>query len=86
MQLTREEIFNELKDILVSADERNRALLENCTEDSDLMRDFGFSSVNMLYLVIVIEESFGIRFENVGVSDFKRVGDVITYIQGALSK
>ena len=48
------------------------------------MADFGFSSVSMLYMVIAIEEVFNIRFEDVGVSDFDTLGDVITYIEGKL--
>lgn len=84
--MTREEIFNTLKEVLITADDRNKEAVEACTEESDLMKDFGFSSVNMLYLVIAIEETFDIRFTDVGVSDFKRVGDVITYIEGELKK
>ena len=38
----------------------------------------------MLYTVIGIEEMFGIRFENVGMSDFKTLGDVVDYIEKAL--
>ena len=83
--MTRAEIFNKLKEILVSADERNREAVEKCSEDSDLIHDFGFSSVNMLYLVISIEEEFDIRFKELGVSDFKKVSDVITYIEGELN-
>lgn len=82
--MTRVEIFEKLKEILVSADERNRALVENSTEESDLVRDFGFSSINMLYLVIAIEETFDIRFKEMGIGDLKKVGDVITYIEGEM--
>ena len=81
MQLTRNDIIEQLKDILLSADERNSAIIETATEDSRLMADFGFSSVSMLYMVIAIEEVFNIRFEDVGVSDFDTLGDVITYIE-----
>ena len=84
MQLTRNDIIEQLKDILLSADERNSAIIETATEDSRLMADFGFSSVSMLYMVIAIEEVFNIRFEDVGVSDFDTLGDVITYIEGKL--
>ncbi len=84
--MTRQEIFDKLKEIMIEADDRNREIVENSTEDTDLMKDFGFSSVNMLYIVIMIEESFGIRFENVGVQDMRKVGDVINYIAEELEK
>lgn len=84
--MTRQEIFDKLKEILIRMEVKDQATIENCTEDTDLISDFGFSSVNMLYIVIVIEETFNIRFENVGVSDMKVVRDVITYIEGELNK
>ena len=84
MQLTRNDIIEQLKEILLSADDRNVELIESATEDSRLIEDFGFSSVSMLYTVIAIEEVFDIRFEDVGVTDFATLGDVVTYIEGAL--
>lgn len=84
MQLTRDEIISRLKDILLTADDRNQTLVETCTEDSKLTTDFGFSSVAMLYMVIAIEEVFDIRFDDVGISDFVTLGDVVNYIEGKL--
>ena len=84
MLMTRKEIFDRLKDLLVSADGRNAALAEHCTEASRLVADFGLSSVNMLYMVIAIEEDFDIRFEDVGINSFETLGDVIDYIEGQL--
>ena len=50
-------------------------------ENSRLVDDLGFSSVDMLYMMIATEESFGIRFENIGVMDLATVGSVIDYIE-----
>lgn len=83
MQLTRPELIEQLKDILLSAGIESAAA-ENCTEDSRLIEDFGLSSVSMLYLVIAIEETFNIRFEGVGMTDFVTLGDVLNYIEGRL--
>lgn len=79
--MTRHEILNELKAILLSEDERNREYLEHCTEDAELIGDLGLNSVGILYLVISIEETFQIRFDNTGIADFKTVGDVVGYIE-----
>lgn len=84
MQLTRKDIIDKLKDILLSADERNKDLIEKVTEDSSLMGDLGFSSVGMLYMVIAIEESFKIRFDNVGSDNFKTIRDVVNFIEEKL--
>ena len=84
--MTRQEIFDQLKEIMLEADDRNREIVEKSTEETDLMKDFGFSSVNMLYIVIMIEESFDIRFSDLGVRDLRKVGDVISYISEELEK
>ena len=84
--MNRAEIIEKLKEILLSADERNRAVVENCTEDSNLMTDFGMTSVGMLYIVIAIEEMFNIRMDDVSFGEFRTVGDVADYIEKKLGK
>ena len=84
MQLSRNEIFERLKDILVISDDRNREAIAACTEDSKLITDLGLSSVGMLYVVIASEETFHIRFENVGMADFETVKNVLDYIEEKL--
>lgn len=80
MQLTRDEIIEQLKDILMTADDKNAALVVSCTESSVLSTDLGLSSVAMLYMVIAIEETFDVRFDDVGMDDFKTLGDVVDFI------
>ena len=80
--MSRSEIIEKLKEIMIAADRGNREKFYNVTEATTLTTDLGFSSVNILYVVIVIEEVFGIRFENVTVSHFQTVGDVVDYIEG----
>ncbi len=84
MQLSRNEIIEKLKDILVSAGDGNTAMVDGCTESTKLITELGLSSVSMLFMVIAIEEEFGIRFDNVGVSDFETLGNVVDYIEGKL--
>lgn len=79
--MSREEIKGQLKSILISADSRNAAALVNFREDANLSTDMGITSVGMLYMVIAIEETFGIRFDNVGMNDFTTLGDVVNYIE-----
>ena len=82
--MSRTEIIEKLKEILLAADDRNRDKVAACTEESRLVADLGFSSVSMLYMVIAIEEEMNIRFDNVGASDFQPLGDVVSYIEAKL--
>lgn len=82
--MTRTEIIEKLRSILLSTDDRNQEVIANCTEQSRLKTDLGFSSISMLYMVIAIEEEFDLRFDNVGSSDFSTLGDVVDYIEEKL--
>ena len=83
--LSRAEIFEKLKEILLFADIKNQAVIEKCDESTKLVTDLGFNSVSVLYMVIAIEEAFGIYFDDVGVNAFETVGDTVDYIEGKLS-
>lgn len=82
--LTRAEIFEKLKEILLFADSKNSDMIDTCDESTRLVADLGFTSVSVLYMVIAIEESFGVVFDNVSMNDFGTIGDVITYIEAKL--
>lgn len=84
MLMTRTEIIEKLKDIIISADNRAAERAEGVTEDTNIMQDLGFTSIGMLYIAIAIEEVFGIRFDNVGISDFVTVRNIVDYIEGKL--
>ncbi len=80
--LTKEEIFEKLRSILIGMDDRNRELIANATEDTKLITELGLSSVSMLYLVIAIEETFDIEFDT--EFPFATVGEVVDYIQSKI--
>ena len=82
--MKREEITEKLKDILLSASD-DPDVLDKCTDDAKLQTDLGLTSVNMLYTVIAIEETFDIRFDDVTVTSFDTFGDVIGYIERKLT-
>jgi acyl carrier protein len=84
MLMTRTEIIEKLKDIIISADSRAAERADGVTEDTNIMQDLGFTSIGMLYIAIAIEEVFGIRFDNVGISDFVTVRNIVDYIEGKL--
>lgn len=80
MAMTRQEIAEKLKDVIATAT-GDSSLVDKCTEDSVLTADLGLNSVGILFIVIAIEEFFSIRFDDVGFGDFKRVSDVLNYIE-----
>ena len=82
--MTRTEVFDKLKEIFYMSVSNPSEITVDITEESELNADLGMTSINMLYTVIAVEESFGIRFEDVGLADFKTVGDIIDYIIGKL--
>ncbi len=79
--MKRDEIIERLRDLLLETDSRSAAAIERRGEDAVLSTDLGLSSVGMLYLVISIEESFGILFENVSMGDFVTLRDVVDYLE-----
>lgn len=81
MALSRNEIKQKLADIMQMVMGDRLPDIDSLDENSNLINDLGLSSVGVLYVVIAIEESFGIEFENVGFSDFTILGDVINYIE-----
>ena len=85
MQMNRTEIQEQLKDILLSTDQRNSDRIDSYNDASRLIADMGLTSVSMLYMVIAIEETFDIRFDNIGMTDLVTLGDVIDYIERKLA-
>jgi len=84
MRLSRSEILEKLQEIMISINESERVKIESTTEESRLIEDVGLNSVGMLYLVIVLEESFQIKFEDVGTATFDTIGKVIDYIEARM--
>ena len=78
--MTRSEIIEKLKytyTMICAPDEDLDAL----SEDADLRTDLGLSSIGMLYLVIAVEETFNIRFDDVQMGSFVTVKDVVDFIE-----
>ena len=70
--------FNKLKEILERIMPDND--YSNITEDSDIKQDLGLNSIGFLYLVLGIEEEFNVEIHNINADEFKKVKDVISYL------
>ena len=82
--MTKAEIWEKLKEIFKLAVSDPQINPDDISVDCNLTTDLGMTSMDLLYLVIAVEESFGIQFDDVGLADFKTVSDVIDYIEGKL--
>ena len=81
MQLTREQIKQDLYDLLVAQNNKFSKSIDSITDESNLRADLGLDSIQMLYFVILIETKFKIEFDNTGMGEFKTFGDIVSYIQ-----
>ena len=81
--MTELEIFEKLKEIFVLVVNRNADLSKTTMEDN-IVTDLGVSSVGLIYLVVAIEEMFGVDMSDVTFNSFQTIGDVIKYIKGKM--
>jgi len=84
--LSRDEIIAKLQDILRAMGSVPEEKIEACTEDTHLLIDLGLSSVDFLYMVIFLEQSFEIQFDNVEPSAFQTVKQTVDFIEEQLKK
>ena len=60
--------------------------VEQIGYDSRITSDLGLNSVSLLYLVLAIEEEFGVSFSNESISSFETVGDICRYLEKNATK
>ena len=79
--MTDSEILQKLKEIFRTALPDKADIMENVNLDSDLRTQVGLNSIGMICMVIMIEETFSVQFDDVGFNDFVTVKDVVDYIR-----
>ncbi len=77
--MSEQKILDELKKIFVLVVNRGQDV-DKMTLDAKIVNDLGVSSVGMIYLMVAIEEQFGIDMSDVTFNTFETVGDVVKYI------
>ncbi|MCQ2496351.1 MAG: phosphopantetheine-binding protein [Lachnospiraceae bacterium] len=83
--MNRQDIIAKLAEILSEEQEDESMKNREYTEDMGLYTDLGLNSIGLLYTVISVEEAFDIRFENMKMTDFATIGDVVNYVEKALA-
>ena len=84
--MTDNEILQKLKDIFRTALPDKADIMESVDLDSDPRTQVGLNSIGMICMVIMIEETFSVQFDDVGFNDFVTVRDVVDYIRSRSSK
>ena len=79
--MTENEILQKLKVIFRTALPDKADIMESVDMDSDLRTQVGLNSIGMICMVIMIEETFSVQFDDVGFNDFVTVRDVVDYIR-----
>ena len=80
--LSKSDILDKLKSILINMDAKNAEIADKINSDTKLVTDLGLSSVGTLYMVIAIEETFNVEFDT--DKPFTTVGEVVDFIEGKL--
>ena len=79
--MTREEVFEQVKSILVetlSVDE------DKVTPEARFQEDLETDSLDLVELVMTMEDKFGIKITDEEAASIKTVGDAVDFVMGRL--
>lgn len=73
-------ILEKIKDIMEEelGKDRNEVTLE-----SDIIKDLGLDSLDIVTLIMVVEDEYGFTADDDEIVNLKTVGDVVKYIENA---
>ena len=74
----RKMMFEKVKEVLVDQLNLKEA---DITLDTNIKKDLGADSLDILQLLMSIEEEYGIQIPDDELAGFETVGDVVTYLE-----
>ena len=78
-----QEMLETVKEILA---ERFGVPKETMTEETQLIRDLGADSLELIRLLMILEEDFGVYIDDEKVKEIRTVGDVAVFAERASGK
>ncbi len=76
-------VFDKIKDIIV---EQLDVEEDAVTMEASITEDLGADSLDVVYLVMSIEESFDVEIPDEEVENIKTVGDIVKYIENKVEE
>lgn len=83
MAMSKEEIFNKVRDIVV---EQLGVEADEVNIDSTFIDDLGADSLDIVELIMAFEEEFGIEIPDEAAEKIKTVSNVVDYIDQELNQ
>ncbi len=76
-------VFEKVQELLAAQFELDK---DKITSDTDIMADLGADSLDLVELIMMIEEEFGIVITDEAVYSYKTVGEIVTFIEKITEK
>lgn len=76
--MTKEEIFDKLKELVV---DQLGVEEDEVTMEASMQDDLGADSLDLVDLVMSVEEEFGVKVADEDLENIKTVGDIVNYIE-----
>jgi len=76
-------VFEKIRESLASQFEMDP---EKISRDTDIMNDLGADSLDLVELIMVLEEEYGIRVTDDSVYEHRTVGEIADYIESLINK
>ena len=70
-------VFDKVKELLASQLEMDA---EKISEDTDIINDLGADSLDVVEMIMMLEEEFGIVITDESIYSYKTVGEIASFI------
>jgi acyl carrier protein len=76
-------VLDKVRELLASQFEIE---VSKITEDTDIVGDLGADSLDLVEMIMMLEEEFGIVITDESIYGYKTVGEITTFIESLLDK
>jgi acyl carrier protein len=76
-------VYDKVRELLASQFEMD---ISKITEETDIVEDLGADSLDLVEMIMMLEEEFGIVITDESIYTYKTVGEVTAFIENMLDK